>query len=70
MAETKPASRAAAPQHTFVLCEGDRNELELYGVANINGVRMTVDEVRAKLAKAQQGVKIADPAPALDRRTK
>jgi uncharacterized small protein (DUF1192 family) len=63
----RPSS--AAPQHTFVLSEGDRQELELYGVANINGRRMTRDEVLAEVAKAgvQNGIEIATPAAGLDR---
>lgn len=40
----------AQVQHTFLLTEGDRLELEQRGVANINGRLMTRDEVLDKLA--------------------
>lgn len=62
-------ARVAAPTYTFALTEGDRQELELYGVATIGGKRMTVDQARAAAAEAGLQVQIDDPAPELDRRT-
>lgn len=49
----------------FVLSESDRQELEMFGVARINGRQMTTDEVRAALAETgdQRDVQIADPDP-------
>lgn len=60
--------RVVRPQHTFMLSEGARQELQLYGVTNIDGRRWTIDEVRAKLAEQEQdGVEIADPDPSVAR---
>jgi hypothetical protein len=69
LAAAGAAVGVVAPVHRFFLTEGDRQELELYGVANINGRRMTTEEVRAELAKSdtQSGVEIADADPALSR---
>jgi hypothetical protein len=64
------AGRTYQPAQTFFLSEGDRQELERHGVANIGGRLMTVDQVRAELAKSdtQSGVEIGDPKPGTDRR--
>lgn len=58
----------AQAQHTFTLTEGDRQELELYGVATVGGRLMTIDDVRAAAADAGLEVSLADPSEALDRR--
>ena len=53
--------RVAAPAHTFQLSEGDRQDLELYGVINYGGRQLTKADVEAEMAKAgQRGVEIAD----------
>lgn len=59
---------ASAAPHRFVLSEGARQELALYGVANIDGRRMTSDEVADRLGEDQQDVDLPDPPAALDRR--
>jgi hypothetical protein len=67
-AGTAPAAagRAQAPQHTFQLSEGDRQELEAFGVVNIGGRLMTKADVEQAIAErgdgSQSGVEIADPA--------
>lgn len=58
----------AAAQHTFQLSEGDRQELETYGVVNIGGRRMTREDVLERLGADQQNVPIDEPSPDLDRR--
>jgi hypothetical protein len=64
------ASRPGVWQPTrFLLTEGDRQELEMFGVATIGGRRMTIDEVRDKVAGTDQAdVQLNDPTPELDRR--
>lgn len=61
-------SPVAAPEHTFMLSEGDRQDLELHGGVSIGGRYMTAAEVRAAMAEAdvQHGVPISEPevAPA------
>jgi hypothetical protein len=53
--------RVAAPQHTFQLSEGDRQELEIRGVVNIGGRMWTRDEALAAMADgSQSGVEIAE----------
>jgi hypothetical protein len=55
--------RVQQPRHTFQLSEGDRQELEIRGVVNINGRMMTKAEVQAAMSKAgagQEDVEIAD----------
>jgi hypothetical protein len=59
---------AYQPAQTFQLSEGERQELERYGVANVGGRRMTREEVFAKLGDDQQTVEIGEPSPALDQR--
>jgi hypothetical protein len=56
------------PSQRFQLSEGVRQELETYGVANINGVRMTREDVLGRLGDDQSGVDIAEPDAALDQR--
>lgn len=56
------------PSQTFTLSEGARQELESTGVANINGRRMTREDVLAELGDDQAAVEIAEPAEALDQR--
>lgn len=63
----QPAGPAQA-QHTFTLTEGDRQELELYGVATIGGRLMTVEDARAAAEGAGLEVTIEEPSEALDRR--
>lgn len=59
----RPAG-AVAPEHTFQLSEGDRQELEIRGVINYGGRVMTKDDVEKAMARSgQRGVEIAD-APA------
>lgn len=56
------------PAQRFFLSEGDRQELELYGVANIGGRLLTRDQVLAKLAGGpQSAVEIRKPKPGVDR---
>lgn len=57
------AGRAAVPQHTFQLSEGDRQTLEMQGWINYRGRVMTTAEVLDALGPDQQNVEIAD-APA------
>lgn len=54
------APRVVAPKQTFVLSEGDRQDLAARGATNIGGVLLTRDEVRAKLAEPQQGIDLGD----------
>lgn len=58
---------AYQPAQRFQLSEGDRQELETYGVVNIRGRRMTREQVLAELGDDQQDVPIGEPDPALDR---
>jgi hypothetical protein len=64
------SSRPGVWQPTrFLLTEGDRQELEMFGVATIGGRRMTIDEVRDKVAGTDQAdVQLNDPTPEMDRR--
>lgn len=56
---------SAPAAHRFFLTEGDRQELELKGVANIGGRLMTTEQVLAKLAEqGETRVEIADASPA------
>lgn len=57
------ANRANAPQHQFVLSEGNRAELVTYGVTNINGRRMTREDVEAELGADQSAVELGAAAP-------
>lgn len=53
----------AAPQYTFQLSEGERQELEQVGWINVRGRVMTKADVLAAMAKAgagQESVEIAD----------
>jgi hypothetical protein len=61
--------RAYQAPHEFILSEGDRQELELHGVANIGGRLMTRAEVLELLAdsRTQSGVEIGEPGPEADR---
>jgi hypothetical protein len=54
---------ATQPQHTFVLSEGQRQELLTNGVTNVGGVRRTTDEVRDLLGPDQQHVELGDTEP-------
>jgi hypothetical protein len=57
---------AAAPQHTFQLSEGDRQELVLRGAINVGGRMRNADEVREMLGEDQQDVDLGDaPVPVL-----
>jgi hypothetical protein len=56
-------NRSAAPQHRFVLSEGNRAELVTYGVTNINGRRMTREDVEAELGDGQHGVDLGEATP-------
>jgi hypothetical protein len=60
LAASGTAPRVAQPEHTFQLSEGDRQELEIRGVVNINGRLMTKADVEAELGENQQRVEIAD----------
>jgi hypothetical protein len=64
------ANRPGVWQPTrFLLTEGDRQELEMFGVATIGGRRLTIDEVREKVAGTDQAdVQLNDPTPEMDRR--
>jgi hypothetical protein len=57
---TPAVGRAAAPQHTFQLSEGDRQELVARGAANVGGRLVTRDEVRDMLGENQQGVDLGN----------
>jgi hypothetical protein len=59
--------KAAAGKHVFFLSEGVRQELEMFGVANVDGQLMTADAVRARLTGDQEGVEIKEAAPELAR---
>jgi hypothetical protein len=52
--------RAAVPQHTFQLSEGDRQELEIRGVINVGGRQVTKADVEAMLGESQRNVEIKD----------
>lgn len=63
---TRAPGVAAAPQHTFQLSEGDRQELALHGAINIGGRMRTAAEVQEMLGDKQQDVDLGDvPAPTL-----
>jgi hypothetical protein len=68
VAAGRPAAGAYRPAAEFQLSEGDRQELQIYGVANIGGRLRTIDEVRGMLGEKQQGVELTDPPAATDRR--
>lgn len=55
----RPAG-VVAPQQTFELSEGDRQELVARGAANIRGRLRTRDEVRDMLPADQSGVELGD----------
>lgn len=56
------------PAQEFFLSEGDRQELETNGVANIRGRLMTTAEVREALKGTKlEGVEIKDAKPGTDR---
>jgi hypothetical protein len=55
---TAPLAKPAKPSAKFTLSEGDRAELEMRGVANVNGHLMTRDEVKAKLDESQPGHRV------------
>lgn len=69
LAAAGAARQTGQVTHEFTLSEGDRQELETYGVVNINGRQYTTDEVRKELAKnkAYANVEIED-APEATRR--
>lgn len=46
--------RAAVPQHTFQLSQAGLNELELYGVTNVNGRLYTREQALKAMADAGQ----------------
>jgi hypothetical protein len=50
-------------RHEFLLSEGERAEIEAFGVANIGGVRMTREQVAAKLGDRQRDVELGDAEP-------
>lgn len=63
--------RVYAPAQTFQLSEGDRQDLETFGVVNIGGRRYTREEVLDKLSgTSQSGVQIDEPAALLDQRAR
>lgn len=51
------------PVHTFRVSEGERQELEMYGVAAVNGRTMTTDEVRKAAAAVGLAIEIKDAKP-------
>lgn len=57
------AGTAQAAQHTFELSEGARQELAQNGEVVIGGVRMTRDQVRARLSADQQGLDLGTAEP-------
>lgn len=61
------APATGTPQHTFMLSEGDRQELVQRGVVNINGRLMTRDDVRAEMGDRGKNVDLgtAEPDPQL-----
>lgn len=54
----------AAPQHTFQLSEGDRQELAMRGVLAVGGRVRTREEVRAMLPESQRNVDLGTAEPA------
>jgi hypothetical protein len=54
---------AAPVQHRFTLSEGQRAELEMYGVTTSGGRRVTREQVAAMLQDDQQGVELGDGDP-------
>jgi hypothetical protein len=56
-------ARVPAPQYTFQLSEGDRQELVQRGVVNIGGRRMTREDVAAELSVDQLDVELGDATP-------
>lgn len=59
-----PASgRVVAPQQTFMLSEGERQELAARGVLSIGGRLYSRDEVRQKLGDSQQDLDLGDAEP-------
>jgi hypothetical protein len=65
MAESKPS--APAKTGNLALSEGERQELEIYGVVNIGGRQYTTEQVRAQLGDRYRNVEIKD-APESTRR--
>jgi hypothetical protein len=57
------APRVVAPTQTFVLSEGDRQELAARGVLNVGGRMRTRDEVRAMLGDKQREVDLGTVEP-------
>lgn len=53
--------RRTVPQHTFMLTEGQRQELEATGLTVVGGREVTIAEVREMLPESQSNVVIEDP---------
>jgi hypothetical protein len=63
-AGTGQPGRAAPVQHTFILSEGNRQELAATGVTNIGGRQMTRAQVAELLTDDQRNVDIPEVDPA------
>lgn len=59
---------APAAQHRFLLSEGERQELEIYGVVAKDGVVLTREEVLDRLGDDQAGIEIGEPTAGNDKR--
>lgn len=57
------AGIAPAPQHQFVLSEGERQELATRGVIAVGGRLRTADQVRELLGDDQQDVDLGTATP-------
>lgn len=66
LAAASTARKPGTVTHEFALSEGERQELETYGVINIGGRQYTTEQVKAKLGERYKNVPIAD-APAATR---
>lgn len=63
----QPARTPMVPVHRFAVSEGERQELELYGVATVGGRLMSTEEVRKAAAAVGLAIEIKDAAPGLKR---
>ena len=62
-----PVRTPIVPVHRFAVSEGERQELEMYGVATVNGRLMSTEEVRKAAAAVGLAIVIKDAAPELKR---
>jgi hypothetical protein len=55
--------RPTVAEHVFELSEGQRQELATLGYTNIGGVRVTRDDVKARLTERQANIDLGDAEP-------